>query len=93
MNVGILQFEIYIPGSHSLKEKRGVVKSLKDRARQKFNLAIAEVDDHDLLQKATLGAVTVGVDAKIVQQTMQKLLGFVREFRESEIGDHQLEIL
>lgn len=93
MNVGILQFEIFIPGAQSLKEKRHVVKSLKERSKLRFNLAIAEVDDHDLWQKSTLGAVTVGVDSKIVHQTMQSYLAFVRENRESELGDHQLEIL
>ncbi len=93
MNVGILQFELLIPGSHSLKEKRHVVKSLKERAKQKFNIAIAEVEDQDLLAKSTLAAVTVGNDAQFVEQTMQALLQFVTNYRESELGDHQLEIL
>lgn len=93
MNVGILQFELFIPGSHSLKEKRHVVKSLKERAKQKFNIAIAEVEDQDLLAKSTLAAVTVGNDAQFVEKTMQAVLQFVSNYRDSELGDHQLEIL
>lgn len=93
MNVGILQFEIMIPHAHSLKDKRSVVKSLKDRARREFNLAIAEVDDQDLHQRATLGAVTVGTDPQVVNGTMTAFLSFVSRFRDSQLGDHQLEIL
>ncbi len=93
MKVGILQFELLIPGSHSLKEKRGIVQSLKQQARRKLNLAISEVEDHDLWQKATLAAVTVGVDVPIVDKTMRSLLALVRHSRNAELGDHQLEIL
>lgn len=93
MNVGILQFEILISHAQSLKDKRSVVKSLKERARQEFNISIAEVDDQDVWQRATLGAVTVGTDPQVVNRTMNALLGFVSRFRDSRLLDHQLEIL
>ncbi len=93
MNVGILQFEILVPHAQSLKDKRSVVKSLKDRARREFNVAIAEVGDQDLWQRAKLGVVTVGTDSQAVHGTMTAFLGFVSRFRDSQLLDHQLEIL
>ena len=58
MPIGMLTLEIYIPDAHSLKDKRQVLRSLKDRLRARFNVAVAELDGQDGLQRAT-----VGVDA------------------------------
>ena len=59
MPIAYLTLEVRIEGAHSLKDKRQVVRSLKDRLRAKFNLAVAELEDTDLWQRATLGAVSV----------------------------------
>ncbi len=61
MVVGLLTLELHVGGSHSLKEKRMVLRRLKDRLR-KFNVAVSEVDHHDLWQRAALALVTVGTD-------------------------------
>jgi uncharacterized protein YlxP (DUF503 family) len=58
MVVGLLTVELHFPGAHSLKEKRMVLRGVKDRVK-KFNIAVAEVDHHDLWQRATLGVVTI----------------------------------
>jgi uncharacterized protein YlxP (DUF503 family) len=58
MVVGLLSVELHLPGAHSLKEKRMVLRGVKDRLR-KFNVAVAEVDHHDLWQRAGLGIVTI----------------------------------
>jgi hypothetical protein len=58
MVVGLLSVELHIPGARSLKEKRMVLRGLKDRLR-KFNVAVAEVEHQDLWQRAGLGIVTV----------------------------------
>ena len=58
MIVGLLSVELHLPASHSLKDKRMVLRSVKDRLR-KFNVAVAEVDHHDLWQRAGLGIVTI----------------------------------
>ncbi len=58
MVVGLLSVELYLPGSQSLKEKRMVLRGVKDRLK-KFNVAVAEVEHHDLWQRAGLGIVTV----------------------------------
>ena len=93
MNVAVLQFRLRIDGCGSLKEKRSIVKSLKDRARRRFNIAIAEVDDHDVWGSAVLGASSVGVDAASAEGSLRALLKFVEGYRDAELEDHQLEVL
>ena len=61
-SIGVLTLELRLENSHSLKEKRHVVVSLKDRLRHKFNVSVAEIDHQDLWQRATLAAVTVASD-------------------------------
>jgi uncharacterized protein YlxP (DUF503 family) len=61
-SIGVLTLEIHIEDAHSLKEKRHVVKSLKDRLRNRFNVAVAEIDYHDSWQRALVSAVTVSGD-------------------------------
>ncbi len=58
-SIGVLTFELRMEHSHSLKDKRQVVKSLKDRLRHKFNVSVAEIDHQDLWQRATIAAVTI----------------------------------
>ncbi len=58
MVVGLLSIELHLPGSRSLKDKRIVLRGIKDRLR-KFNVAVAEVEHHDLWQRAGLGVVTI----------------------------------
>jgi uncharacterized protein YlxP (DUF503 family) len=60
--VGVLTLELRLENSHSLKDKRHVVKSLKDRLRSKFNVAVAEIEYQDLWQRAAVSAVTVSAD-------------------------------
>ncbi len=60
--IGVLTLELRLENSHSLKEKRHVVESLKSRLRHKFNVAVAEIDYQDLWQRAAVAAVTVSSD-------------------------------
>lgn len=73
--VGVLTLELRLENSHSLKDKRHVVKSLKDRLRSKFNVAVAEIDYQDLWQRAAVAAVTVSSD----QVHAEKVLRSVEE--------------
>ena len=73
--IGVLTLEIRVENSHSLKDKRHVVKSLKDRLRHKFNVSVAEIDYQDLWQRALIAAVTVASDhghGELVLQTVEK---------------------
>jgi len=60
--VGVAVWELHLPGCSSLKEKRRVVKSLKDRLRHQFNVSVAETAHHDVLQRAELAVCVVSVD-------------------------------
>jgi uncharacterized protein len=80
--VGVLTLELRLENSHSLKEKRHVVQSLKDRLRSKFNVAVAEIDYQDLWQRAAVAAVTVSSD----QVHAEKVLRSVEEEAVSLLG-------
>ena len=68
--IGVLTLEIHVEHSHSLKEKRHVVKSLKDRLRERFNISVAEIDGLDSWQHAVIAAVTVSNDRVHAEQTL-----------------------
>jgi uncharacterized protein YlxP (DUF503 family) len=69
--IGVLTLELRIETSHSLKEKRHVVQSLKDRLRHKFNVAVAEIAHQDLWQRATIAAVTVSSDRENAEKVLR----------------------
>lgn len=69
--IGVLNLELRLPDSHSLKDKRHTVKSLKERLRGKFNVAVAEIDFHDLWQRSMIAAVTVASERVHAEQVLQ----------------------
>jgi len=77
MTVGVARITLFIPESHSLKEKRMVLRRIKDRVRSKFNAAIAEVDDQDLWQRGTLGTAVVGSNRRFVESALDEVVRFV----------------
>ena len=80
--IGVLTLELRIETSHSLKEKRHVVQSLKDRLRHKFNVAVAEIANQDLWQRATIAAVTVSSH----RENAEKVLRGVEDETVSLVG-------
>ena len=93
MHIGVLQFTMEIPYSTSLKDKRRVVNRLRDRLRRNFNVSIAQIDDLDDCNVATLGAVMAGSDIPYINGALDKLLVVLSEDRDATLGEHQLEIL
>jgi uncharacterized protein len=93
LHIGVLQFTLEIPYAESLKDKRNVIKALKDRLRRSFNVSIAEIEDLDSATVATLGAVVAGSDAAHVNSTMDHLINELNEWRDGTMVDHQLEII
>lgn len=71
--VGVIVFELRIDHAASLKDKRQVVKSLKDRLRARFNVAVAEIDYQDIWQRAAIAAVTVSSDKEQAAETLQRV--------------------
>jgi uncharacterized protein YlxP (DUF503 family) len=70
MLLGTLRIVLQIPQSRSLKAKRQVVKGIKDRLKNKFNISIAEVDDNDLWQRATLGIAIVANESRFIDEVL-----------------------
>ncbi len=93
MIVGILTVELRISESLSLKEKRMVVKSIKDKVRNKFNVSVAEIEDHDKWQTAILGMAYVGTEKVHVDQALSKIVDFVKESRQADLIDYNTELL
>jgi uncharacterized protein YlxP (DUF503 family) len=94
MVVGTLRFVIQIPGAGSLKGKRHVVRKVIERAKARFNVSIAEVDDNDLWQKAVIGVAAVGNDRAFVNEVLDKVLHSVdTSGAECHLVSHELELL
>jgi uncharacterized protein YlxP (DUF503 family) len=93
MVVGSLTVSLHIPESHSLKEKRMVVRSLTDRLRRTFNVAVAEVADQDTWQVATIGVVCVSADARHADEMSQKVLRYIEEEAEALLTRSSFELL
>ncbi len=92
MFIGLLQIELFIPDSDSLKAKRFVLSSIKDRIKNKFNVSIAEVENNDKWQRATLGVAMVANEKNFVDQALNKVLNFIDDYNQVEIIDHRIEI-
>lgn len=94
MHVGVCRVKLRLPENSSLKDKRRVLKSITTRVDAKFNVSIAEVDDHDFWQSATLGIACISNDKRHANEILSKVVGFIMESRfELEILDYEIEIL
>lgn len=91
MIVGICRIELFIPDSRSLKQKRQVMKALKDRIKSRFNASIAEVDYLDLWQRATLGVAIVSNETQYIERTVAHILNLINLDHRVEVLDHVLE--
>jgi uncharacterized protein len=90
MIVGVLKLKLMIPENHSLKGKRGVLKSIQARVANQFNVAVTECGDQELWQSALLGFAAAGTTQPGVEKTLSSVVDFIdslglAELRESEI--------
>jgi uncharacterized protein YlxP (DUF503 family) len=92
MHIGTLRIEVLLPAAHSLKDKRQVIKSIIETTRQKFNVSIAEVDDLDLWQRATLGLACVANDGRYVNQILDKVVDTLESNPLIDVADVQMEM-
>ena len=92
MVVGILQVDLSIPSADSLKSKRMVLRSLKDRIRRKFNVSIAEVADNDQWQSASLAIVIASNDRRFANQVLSKVVDFIETSHDSVVDDYRLSM-
>lgn len=93
MVIGILQFELRIPGAESLKDKRRVVRSLKDRLHREHQVSVAEVGLLDHAGAARMALALVGSDGRHVGQVLDRITARLRALRDAELGDCEREVL
>lgn len=93
MVIGICTVELHIPDSGSLKGKRQVIKSIKDRIRQNYNVSVAEIEGLDLWQKAVLGMACVGNDKRYINGVLDKIVGFLQDNHSIELLNYRIEFL
>lgn len=85
MIIGLLILEIYIPYSHSLKEKRKSLNKIKDRVKNRFNVAFAELDFLNKWQRSKIGLVTINKQKSMIEKIFQKIISEIEENIEGEI--------
>ena len=93
MVVGLLQVEVHVPSAQSLKDRRSVIKSLKDQLRGRFNVAVAELDPGEKWQRATIGVSTLGDDRAYVEGLLAEAAEWLRRTRLVEIIQVEQEYL
>jgi len=94
MVVGVVKVSLHIPEIRSLKGKRQVVKKLIQRVNGRFkNLAVSEVADQDLWQKAVIGISAVGPDPRLVNSILDKVLDYMEQFEDFEIIQAEIDII
>ena len=94
MHIGVCRIMLHLPESANLKVKRQVARSLSARIRNKFNVAVAEVEDQDLWQRLTLAVCCVSTDPAHANEMVSKVVEFVEESRRDlELLDYQTEII
>lgn len=93
MIVGVCRLTLMVPQAHSLKEKRMVLRRIKDRARQKFNVAIAEVGAEDAWQQAVLGFAVVANERGFVESMVARIVDFIESLAVARIVDDEKDFL
>ncbi len=94
MNLGVCKLKLRLPENHTLKDKRRVLKSVIARVRNNYNVSIAEVDDQDLWQLATLGIACASNSAQQVSEVLSEVVDFISQSRlDAEILDYEIEVI
>jgi uncharacterized protein len=92
MNIGLLTLDIFLPESHSLKDKRIVLRGLKDCLR-KFNVSIAECDHQDLWQRSTVGIVSISSDHGVLEKTLNAVAEESERILNRNLSRYEIEYL
>ena len=93
MVVGICRLDLRIRENNSLKGKRRILKRIIERVKNKFNVSIAEVGNHDLWQSSQIGFCMVGNDKRFINSALDKIIYFIEEINAAEITKSDIEII
>ena len=91
MPVGVLTLEIRLPWAHSLKDKRAVLRKMRDRLRVRFNVAVAELDHQDLWQQATFGVVSISNSRPLLEDMLRQVLAESEKILGDDVLDYSVE--
>ena len=91
MPVGLLTLEIHLPYSHSLKEKRAVLRKIRDRLRSRFNVAVAELDHRDVWQVATIGVVSISDSRQLLDTVLHDVLRESERILGEDVAHHFID--
>ena len=93
MNLGYCSLKFFLHGNNSLKGKRKVIRAIKDRLKNKFNVSVAEVGDQDVWQNIHLGIAAVNADPQYLDGLLKQVVNFVDNMHLAEMTDCQTEII
>jgi len=93
MVIGVARVDIHFPESRSLKNKRGFIRSIKDRIKNKFNVSIAEVDFQDLWQKTRLAIAAVSNDGRFTDEVLAKAVQLIENDPRWLVVDYKTEVI
>ena len=93
MKIGVCTLEFRISYTHSLKEKRSVVKRISNKIQQKFNVSVSEVDTQNLWQIATLGIAVVGSHGPFLEGVLETIINYVESIFDGEIRVLHTEVI
>ena len=93
MIIGVCTLDFFLPGCSSLKQKRMFLRSIKEKLRNKHNVAVAEVDYQDIWQRAQLGLTSVSSDQKVLDSTFQAVLRMAERSADAQLTNFEVEYL
>jgi hypothetical protein len=91
VGVALVCFRLY--EIHSLKEKRRIVKSLVEKSRSRFNVAVAEVADQDVYQKASIGIAVIGNDGRVLNSLLDRIIDFMDALGLADLISREIELI
>jgi uncharacterized protein YlxP (DUF503 family) len=93
MIIGVLEISLHIPGSSSLKDKRKVIKGLKEKIRNQFNVSLAEIDGQNTWQSCHLACSMVALQKLAIEKEFQHIIALIDRVSELDIQDHWIDYL
>lgn len=93
MKIGLLQFELYIDDAASLKDKRRIVKSLKDRLHREHLVSVAEVGDQEIWNRATIGVAAVSGDGAYLRAMLESIVRKAASLGDARLGTYDMDVV
>ena len=93
MLLGICTVNLYFPDSHSLKDKRNIIKSMKSRIRNNFNVSVSEINNYDLWKNTTLGIACIGNEKRYLNDVLNEVIKFIEHQNKLQVIDFKTTIL